>query len=190
MTCTNISSCIINNGHTSKYFRVSRGVRQGDPLSSYLFIIVVEFLAIAIRSDTNIQGINVNGHEIKLCQYSDDTTVIVKDTHSAKQTISVLKQFEYCSGLKINLEKTQGMWLGSNKNSMDTPFNITWPKDPIKALGIFFSYDTDKAFTANIDDKMERLKKQLHWWKARGLTLKGKVLIVKTYGISAFLFLA
>ena len=161
MTCTNISSCIINNGHTSKYFKVSRGVRQGDPLSSYLFIIVVEFLAIAIRSDKNIHGIKVDNHEIKLCQYSDDTTVTVKDTHSAKQTISILKQFEHCSGLKINLEKTQGMWLGSNKNSEDTPFNISWPKDPIKALGIFFSYDTNKAIKANIDDKMERLKKQL-----------------------------
>ena len=82
------------------------------------------------------------------------------------------------------------MWLGSTKDYKDTPFNISWPKDPIKALGIYFSYNMEKAIKANVEDKMERLKKQLHWWKARGLSLKGKVLIVKTYGISAFVFLA
>jgi hypothetical protein len=37
----NISSCIINNGHGSDYFKLGRGVRQGDPLSLYLFILVL-----------------------------------------------------------------------------------------------------------------------------------------------------
>ena len=41
-----ISSCIINNGHCSSFFQLQRGVRQGDPLSSYIFILVVELLKI------------------------------------------------------------------------------------------------------------------------------------------------
>ena len=42
----NISTCTINNGHTSKFFYPSRGVRQGCPLSPTLFVISIELLAI------------------------------------------------------------------------------------------------------------------------------------------------
>ena len=59
----NISSCVMNNGMYTPYFELQRGVRQGDPISPYLFIIAAEALAIAIRSRTDIQGLSIGQEE-------------------------------------------------------------------------------------------------------------------------------
>ena len=50
----NISSCVINNGFSTQPFPVERGVRQGDLLSAYLFIIVLEILCITIHTSKHI----------------------------------------------------------------------------------------------------------------------------------------
>ena len=73
---TNISRCIINNGMYTPYFEVQRGVRQGDPLSPYLFITEAEILAITFRSKTDIQGLKIGQEELKIVQYADDLTVV------------------------------------------------------------------------------------------------------------------
>ena len=62
----NINSSILYNGHCSKSFPVSRGVRQGDPLSPYLFIICAELLADAIKQNDQIKGITVNNENFYL----------------------------------------------------------------------------------------------------------------------------
>ena len=159
---TNISSCIINNGKTSQYFSVSRGVRQGDPLSSYLFIIVVEFLANKIRRNHDIKGIKVQNVEIKLTMYADDTTAFVIEEASANNLFKELNEFQLVSGLKVNVEKTEGIWIGLNAFSKNRPFGIKWPSNPIKALGIYFSYNVKEAENANFEDKIKQLERQLH----------------------------
>ena len=78
------TSCVSNNGFTSKYFKLQRGVRQGDPLSPYLFLLVVEVLANAIRQDKHIKGISFAGKEIKQLQYADDTNGVVSDLNSER----------------------------------------------------------------------------------------------------------
>ena len=85
-----IQSCVINNGVSSNFFTLERGVRQGDPLSPYLFIIAVETLAIAIRQKESIKGITIGTEETKLLQFADDTTAVLADTSSAERLFELL----------------------------------------------------------------------------------------------------
>lgn len=131
-----IQSCVMNNGTISNFFTLERGVRQGDPLSPYLFTIVVEILAISIRQNEAIKGIKIGNEETKLLQFADDTTAVLADTDSAVKLFEILNLFEIISGLRINCSKTEGMWIGSLRNHKAKPFGIKWPDEPIKALGV------------------------------------------------------
>ena len=75
----------------SDFFNLERGICQGDPLSPYLFIIAVEILATAIRTNTDIHGIKIGDNEIKLLQYEDDTTGILRDEASLESLLQVLR---------------------------------------------------------------------------------------------------
>jgi len=186
---SNISSCVINNKITSSYFDVERGVRQGDPLSPYLFILAMELLAINIRQDQNIEGIDVAGYTQKICLYADDTTCFMKDTKSAINLFKVLKDFEKVSGFKINKDKTEGVWIGSLKHSESRPFNIRWPENTVKGLGVHFSHDITAAENENFKPVIESIKNKYKIWKMRNLSLTGRILIAKTLGLSKILFL-
>ena len=96
----NISSCVLNNRFSTAPFDVQRGVRQGDPLSSYLFIIVLEILTISIRSNKNVQGIVVDGNEMKLELFADDLTAFLLNDNSLLKFFELLKSLESVLVLK------------------------------------------------------------------------------------------
>ena len=158
----NIQSCILNNGMTSSFFALERGVRQGDPLSPYLFVVAVETLTIAIRQNSDIKGICIEEQETKLLQYADDTTAILADTNSAKVLFELLDRFRSISGLKINCSKTEGIWIGSLKESKEEYFGIKWPEIPIKALGVYFTYDQKLLKEKNFIERLDSIKKLIN----------------------------
>lgn len=186
---TNISSCIVNNGTTSKYFNVSRGVRQGDPLSPYLFIIAVEVMACKIRQDENIHGVNLGGEQVKLLQYADDTNGILQNKKSAKRFLENVKEYGQYSGLRLNTTKTEGMWLGSNRHKTSKPLNILWPDRPLRILGVYVSYDDEACYELNFQSRINKTKHLINLWSLRNLTMYGRAQIIKTFIVSQFLFI-
>ena len=111
----NTESCILNNGWSSNFFKLERGVRQGCPLSPYLFILCVEILAETIRQNKNIKGIKINEQEVKISQYADDTTLILdRSPASLTTSLQILDFFSEISGLRLNSKKTEALWIGAN----------------------------------------------------------------------------
>ena len=85
----------MNNGWGSNFFSVHRSVRQGCPLSPYLFILSGEILAKTIRKNGDIKDLLVKDTEIKLSQYAFDTTLILDGSKtSLSEDLRVLENFE------------------------------------------------------------------------------------------------
>ena len=186
----NIQSCVINNGIASNYFTLERGVRQGDPLSPYLFVVAVETLAIAIRQNSMTNGITIEEEETKLLQYTDDTTAVLSDINSAHTLFKLLDDFKKLSGLAVNPTKTEGMWIGSLRENKAKPLGIKWPNEPIKALGVYYSYDQKLLHKKKFIEKLDSVKKLTNIWSTRGLSLYGKVTVIKSLIIPKFVYVS
>ena len=181
---TNTQSAVLNNGFSTNYFALSRGVRQGCPLSPYLFIVAVELLACKIRQDKEIQGINIFQREFKISQFADDTTLLNKNSNSVRRAITVLDNFGDISGLRLNPSKTKALWLGPWRHCEEKPFGFKWPKEPVRVLGTYISYDEKQNEKYNFQAKLQKLQTVLDIWNCRNLTILGRCLIAKSLGIS------
>ena len=108
----NITSCTVNNGHLSPSFELSRRVRQGCPLSAFLFILVSEIISLYLKSDKSIKGIKIARTESKICQLASDTTIFLETLSCLEEAINLSNAFQKTSGLKLNMEKTVVIPLG------------------------------------------------------------------------------
>ena len=85
--------------------------------------------------------------------------------------------FKSISGLNINSSKTEGMWIGSFRGKMEEPFSIKWPKTPIEALGVYFTYDPILLKEKNFIERLDSIKKVIDIWSSRGLSLYDQILL-------------
>ena len=97
------------NGMMSEPFRVTRGVRQGDPLSCLLFDMAIEPLACKIRQSETIEGLNIPGlqENIKINLFADDPTLYLNKNDRLDLVETILDEWCEVSGAKFNLEKTE-----------------------------------------------------------------------------------
>ena len=181
---SNISSCVTNNGYISNYFTLTRGIRQGCPISALLFILVAEILAVNIRSDTLIKGINVNNVEFKIGQLADDTTLFLSNLQSLKQAIIKFNHFGAISGLRLNIDKTELVPLGDLHLDLSqitgNLLGIKITNGPFRTLGIWFTRDDNTCTQLNFNERIKNIKKVLDIWKLRALSWKGKITILKS----------
>ena len=184
---------IKNNGWLSDKVPLKRGIRQGCPVSALLFIIMVEILALKLKQSPH-DGITVqiagNSRQLKLSQYADDTCLFLSDGTQINSVLQIIKIFGNLAGPKLNLDKTEGIWIGNNNNSLphSSLGKIKWPTEPVRCLGIFLGQDKKKCEYLNWWLKLEKIENQLNLWKMRKLTLIGKITVIKHLILPKLLF--
>ena len=102
---------------------------------------------------------------------------------SFSETPNLFDKFSNISGLKVNYEKTEALWIGSCKSSsriIASKKAISWAERKVYALSTLGVNDTDKNFA----EKIEKIKKILGSWSARKLTLLVKIAVLKCLAVS------
>ena len=190
----NITSTVMNNGYTTTPFQMLQGVRQGDPLSPYLFIICLEILAINIRGNKEIQGIVVDNEEIKLEIFADDLTSFLRDSASLNALFGTIECFTLYSGLNINFDKTEVMLLGNQKLNPVTLATYSGKditiKKAVKILGVYFTYNQFLWKKLNFEETLKSISEKLQFWNWRNLTILGRIQIVRTFVVPIFMYRA
>ena len=107
-------------GNLLKLIELGRGARQGDPIASTLFVLAIEVLLIAIRTNDKIEpytfqlAFNVKAKH-KVEAYADDVNLTLpRKEESIREVITVLDNFEKISGLRVNKDKTQVLRIGKD----------------------------------------------------------------------------
>jgi exonuclease III len=199
----NISSSVMVNGFKSDVINIKRGVKQGDALSCALFILCIDPLIRNIKENPEIEGItlksklnNVNVN-FKVSGYADDIAVICR---SNNQSINaVFKEYERLtriSGLELNADKTEILNLNTENPLPNLTYKVNYLGESydlvavrsLKICGLIFSSCDDDEYLSNVQDKIVKLEGQLKKWMVRNLTLEGKILIVKTFGLSQLIY--
>ena len=148
-------------------------------------------LATAIRKNANIKGMSVNGVEIKLSQYADDTTLILDGScESLVSSLAMLDDFSKVSGLRLNDKKTEVLWIGAsigNDKILLSGKELKWPKDKVKSLGLWISTDRELSASLNYNEKLEKVKEILrccyHFISGLPISLSTLASLLKLQGL-------
>ena len=136
------------------------GTRPVCPLSPLLFNIVLEVLAIAIRQEEEIKGIQIRNEEIKLSLFADDMVLYIENPKdSTKKLLEQINEFSKVAGYKINVQKSAA-FLYANKELTEREIKKTVPftiaSKRIKYLGINLTKDGKDLYIENYKTLKEK----------------------------------
>ncbi|GKD44317.1 RNA-directed DNA polymerase, eukaryota [Tanacetum coccineum] len=191
--CDWIQSCltssrgsILVNGSPTKEFQFCKGLKQGDPLSPFLFILIMESLHLSFQRVVDsgmFKGLNLsNSMCLSHMFYADDVVFVGKWSDENINTLTnVLECFHRASGLKINMSKSKIMGVNVDENKV----NLAASK-----LGCLSLYSPFSYLGTKVGDMMSRaqawkevvdkVKNRLSKWKMKALSIGGRLTLLKS----------
>lgn len=197
MTCvSSVSFSILVNGSPEGHIRPERGIRQGDPLSPYLFILCAEVLSRMMTKameDRSLLGVKIANQAppVNHLLFADDSLFFsLANPKAARSLKKIFKQYEEISGQAINLNKSSIIF-GKNvraiaKTNVRSILGINNEGGHGKYLGIPKQFSNKKSdmFTYIVD----KVKSVVQGWKQRHLSPGGKEVLLKSIALAMPIF--
>ncbi|GAU51587.1 hypothetical protein TSUD_414310 [Trifolium subterraneum] len=185
--CTATTSVLVNGSPTDE-FPLERGLRQGDPLSPFLFLLAAEGLHVLMEAlvERNLFSGYSMGSEapvsVSHLQFADDTLLMgTKSWANVRALRAALVLFESMSGLKVNFNKSllvgvniPDSWLGEAASALSCRVG----KIPFLYLGL--SIGGDPRRISFWEPMLDRLKSRLSGWQSRFLSFGGRLILLKS----------
>lgn len=178
---------VIVNGSPTKEFEISKGVRQGDPLSPFLFIIAMEGLNVVIKTSVEkgiFKGINIpgNGPMISHLFYADDALFIGEWSWSnLKNLTRILRCFHASLGLKVNFFKSKVFGIGATSAETSNWANILGCEAgslPFTYLGV--PIGANMNLVKNWKPIIDKFHSKFSSWKSKTLSFGGRLTLIKS----------
>ena len=192
----NAQTQVAINGVFSDPFRITRGVRQGNPLSCPLFDLAIEPLACLIRSDPCLQGLAIPGlnRNILVTMFADDTTLYLNKYDRFDDVQRLLDRWCLVSGAKFNMEKTEIIPIGTeehrlavaatrkinplDQHQLNERIHITKDGEAIRSLGAWIGNHTNDH--TPWEPILDKIHKTLKGWRQTRPTLHGRRTIIQS----------
>ncbi|GJS55968.1 RNA-directed DNA polymerase, eukaryota [Tanacetum coccineum] len=180
-----MASVLLNGSPTSE-FQFHCGLKQGDPLAPYLFILIMESLHLSLSRAIEagiFKGIKIGSSlNISHLFYADDAVFIGEWSIANLSGIThILHCFSLLSGLSINLKKSHLLGVGIRSEDVNAAalyFGCSTMKTPFKYLGVMVGGNSS-TFQA-WDDTIGKLKARLSNWKLKTLSVGGRLTLLKS----------
>ena len=191
----NAKTQVAINGMLSEPFKITRGIRQGDPLSCPIFDLGIEPLACMIRTNPDLKGIRIPGlkEPIKINLFADDTNLYLSKDDRFDHAQETLQEWCQTSGAKFNIEKTEIIPIGSehhrqqvtrsrkinqeDQEPMNERVRIAEDGDAVRSLGAWIGNNTNDI--TPWEAILDKTHKNLERWKKTHPTMKGRKAIVQ-----------
>lgn len=186
------NSTVVVNGVLSEWFRIVRGVRQGDPMSCLLFDLAIEPLAAMLRA-SSLRGLTIPGTAERLIAklFADDTTTYLNEEDNCAVLFEILREWCAAARAKFNDDKTEYIPIGSKayrtgvvartsrarvSATLPAGARIVADGTGVRSLGAWIGNNTDE--TAPWTTVVEAIKSRLAKWGQRRPTMYGRKLAV------------
>ena len=177
-----VSAKVQVNGLFTKSFNVSRGIRQGCPVSMLLFVLQAEPFLEAIRQNPKITGYRLPFYsgmgQLKCLSYADDNLFILSNPLDRLELEKEITRYSQASGAKINQDKTEALILGKVSEAYRNTLPLQYLKSEIKVLGVLVGHNQHNR---NWQVATEAIGKRINKCYKKSLTWFDRVKFVNTY---------